>query len=235
MNCYVHAVSAFRYFGHVTDNETHQAIVGAVVSLNNGTYFAPTDQFGRFEIKNLPPSDYSVKYPCLGFVSLVDSIKIDQDHEVSISLNAATVSLSEITVARGKGLTQSLNVSDIDLALRPVASSQDFCVWFPDCSLRSMPAEEKRNKYFAWIRLWSWNRLLYIRGWNAGKHGVACAWTRLCWFSFCHSGNHWSAASIQRPVHYEIRRLLPPQVPESFYKNTLKKNELKAEAGFWYI
>ncbi|HNP49250.1 MAG TPA: TonB-dependent receptor [Bacteroidia bacterium] len=234
MNCYVHAVSAFRYFGHVTDNETHQAIVGAVVSLNNGTYFAPTDQFGRFEIKNLPPSDYSVKISCLGFVSLVDSIKIDQDHEVSISLNAATVSLSEITVARGKGLTQSLNVSDIDLALRPVASSQDFLRLVPGLFIAQHAGGGKAEQIF-------------LRGFDC-DHGtdfyISVDGMPVNMVSHAHGQGY---ADFHFVIPETIDRLRVYKGPyttkfgdfstagtgEFFTKNTLKKNELKAEAGFF--
>ena len=87
--------------GVVTEAETGQPIVGAIVILKGSTTHAITDEEGNYTIKDIAAGRYNVEAKVLGFASMeVQEVLIAGNKEVIVNfaLNEITKTLGEIVV-----------------------------------------------------------------------------------------------------------------------------------------
>jgi len=71
----------YRVFGYVMDEKTGEPIVGAKINLPDWQTETYTNNFGYFSI-SVPPQDFFIEYSFSGYVSVVDSIFVEEDIRV---------------------------------------------------------------------------------------------------------------------------------------------------------
>src|ERR1700744_5892667 len=79
--------------GTVKDNETNQAIPGAVVSVPNTTTATSTDAQGMFTLQSQSNFD-SVKISSVGYTT--QTVAADKSQAINITLKASSNALSEV-------------------------------------------------------------------------------------------------------------------------------------------
>ncbi|MCJ8163436.1 TonB-dependent receptor [Pontibacter sp. E15-1] len=118
--------------GNVRGQADHTPLAGASVSVVSHSIGTTTDVFGEYALTNLTTGTYTVRVSYIGYTAATYTVQV-QDGETTIlhpRLERGMFDLSEITVSGGK--EKPLNaISAIDVAMRPVRSSQDV--------LRSVP------------------------------------------------------------------------------------------------
>ncbi len=104
--------------GTVKDKETQELIIGAIVSLENTTFGAPTDTSGKFKLSNIPPKTYNLVVQYVGYKPLtLFNLVINNGNAniVTIELEKNS-SLSEVVVKTntyGKKLETPLSVQSL--------------------------------------------------------------------------------------------------------------------------
>jgi len=112
--------------GTVINQATMQPLQNATVTLDGTSKNTLTDAFGRFSFKGLQETEYTLVVSYLGFGITTQTIVANelQPQNLTITLSASAMNLSEVSVTSAK--KRELNyVSDIDMKLRPVRTTQD--------------------------------------------------------------------------------------------------------------
>ena len=99
------AQTAHKLSGVITDEFNHP-LVGTTVQLMNTQKGTTTDRHGAFIFNNLDENTYIIKYSFLGYSTIVDTVFLNSDKEISIRLYPENKKLSELTV-KGNRLTMS--------------------------------------------------------------------------------------------------------------------------------
>ncbi|MBP1677618.1 MAG: TonB-dependent receptor [Bacteroidetes bacterium] len=92
-----HAQSRYSLTGTVTDEYNHP-LNGAAVVLENGKTGTATDRKGNFRFYNLEAGSYVVNISFLGYKNEKDTVYLNQNKVLSISLTSANKELTEVTV-----------------------------------------------------------------------------------------------------------------------------------------
>jgi len=85
----------YRIFGYVTNEQTGEPLIGAKVNLPDWRTETYTNNFGYFSI-SVPPQDFNIEYSFAGFKTRVDSMFVDSDNQVNISLKRTVIDESQI-------------------------------------------------------------------------------------------------------------------------------------------
>ena len=111
--------------GYVTDADSKVPVHGASINIS-GNSGDNTDMFGKFIIPAVNPGQYEIIVSHIGFHTEVVPVEVKSNlySKITINLKKASLDLSEVTIKSKK--TGGLNtISDIDIRLRPVNTSQD--------------------------------------------------------------------------------------------------------------
>ena len=100
----MHAAPAgYGVSGKVIDSATGEAIVGAVVSLDNNYLWAVTDAKGGFVISNVQKGEYTLTATSLGYVD--ESVKVKVTGDVTglvLKMHESTLAIKEVVVTAQK-------------------------------------------------------------------------------------------------------------------------------------
>ena len=100
----MHAAPAgYGVSGKVIDSATGEAIVGAVVSLDNNYLWAVTDAKGGFVISNVQKGEYNLTATSLGYVD--ESVKVKVAGDVTglvLRMHESTLAIKEVVVTAQK-------------------------------------------------------------------------------------------------------------------------------------
>ncbi len=117
--------------GTVTDNESHEPLIGVNVILLETSLGAATNEDGFYLINNIPPGTYTVRFSAIGYQKKqVSNVKIAADFttEINISLSSASIELETVTIQAEaplvrKDLTSSHTIVDnTQISALPVES-----------------------------------------------------------------------------------------------------------------
>jgi outer membrane receptor for Fe3+-dicitrate len=112
--------------GKITDGKTGKGLEGANIYLKQQTGSTVTNPFGQFLLRNIEPGNYDVIIGHVGFETVERSIKVEDGitTDIEVTLLSSSVNLNEVTINAVK--SEAINtISDVDIQLRPVNSSQD--------------------------------------------------------------------------------------------------------------
>lgn len=113
--------------GLVKDGKTGKPIEGANVYLLQNKSSTATNAFGQFLLRNIEPGHYTLSVGHIGFETTEKEITVEDgiSTDIAITLVGSAISLNEVTINSIKAQAFS-TISDIDLKLRPLNTSQDF-------------------------------------------------------------------------------------------------------------
>ena len=112
--------------GTIKDVETKSPITGATINLSSTNKGDNTDAFGSFRFTNLPAGQYELIASHTGYRTEIIPVEVKENlvSTVAVNLKRGILDLSEVRVSSKK--TNGLNtLSQVDIMLRPVNSSQD--------------------------------------------------------------------------------------------------------------
>lgn len=100
--------------GRITDAGSGDPVIGAVVRIGTDYLWASTDIEGKFTFDNVEPGKHELEASCLGYVSVLMEIDVNEDIEdIEIKLHESSLALDEVVVTAqkakdGLGTTHSL-------------------------------------------------------------------------------------------------------------------------------
>jgi outer membrane cobalamin receptor len=111
--------------GYVTDEETMAPLVGATIRTPTGATAENTDQFGQFAITNITPGQYELIISHIGYKTeiIAADVKENMPFTINVALKKGRLDLSAVTVSVKKPAVTT--ISNLDIKLRPVNTSQD--------------------------------------------------------------------------------------------------------------
>ncbi len=118
--------------GKITDSKTGKGIEGVNIYIRDHKGSTLTNAFGQFLLRDIEPGDYVLSIGHVGFETIEKTIKVEDGitTDIEVALLTAAVNLNEVTINAVK--IQAVNtISDVDIKLRPVNSSQDFMRMIP--------------------------------------------------------------------------------------------------------
>ena len=92
------AMAQYTVEGTVTDRTSDSPLPGATVMLIDTDFGTATNADGQFEFTNVPEGTYTVRVTYVGYVQLNQSIDVDQDLNLNLSLLADDADLGEVVV-----------------------------------------------------------------------------------------------------------------------------------------
>lgn len=120
--------------GNVSDSVSYEVLTGATVVLNDNQEISSTDQLGNFNFDNLEDGIYRLKVTFIGYKSYYATIVVsgNETKTIRIKLSPSSLKLEEITVTTSHNTEQAMTtINKIDVALRPLKSSQDILRMIP--------------------------------------------------------------------------------------------------------
>lgn len=118
--------------GNVINSQSGKPLEGVNVYIKELNRNSITNSFGRFMITSLQPGNYSVSFTHVGFETIQKDIYVEDGitTDLNISMNIIPANIQEVTINadRPQNLT---TISDIDIRLRPINSSQDMMRMIP--------------------------------------------------------------------------------------------------------
>lgn len=111
--------------GLVRDS-SEKPLSGAVVSIKETGSHTHSNDYGRFELSDILPGNYTLIFQLLGYTTIEKKVSVaDGDKQfLFINMISSSVQLSEIRI--DNSLNSNIqNISKLDINLRPVHSSQD--------------------------------------------------------------------------------------------------------------
>ena len=100
--------------GRIIDAGSGDPVIGAVVRIGTDYLWASTDIEGKFTFDNVEPGKHELEASCLGYVSVLMEIDVNEDIEdIEIKLHESSLALDEVVVTAqktkdGLGTTHSL-------------------------------------------------------------------------------------------------------------------------------
>ncbi len=126
--CNISIVSAHlgNLVGKVLDAQTHQAIVGATITLQSHNKGTSTDVNGIFRLKYLSSDTYTISVSSIGYKKFETTVSVlaDQTTTVEWFLTPSEVLLSEVKVTANNPQQQQV-ISTLDIKTRPINNSQE--------------------------------------------------------------------------------------------------------------
>ncbi len=120
--------------GNVSDSLSNEVLTGATLVLNDTQEISSTDQLGNFKFDNLEGGTYRLKVTFIGYKPCFTTVIVSGNEikTISIKLSPSSLKLEEITVTTSHTTEQAMTtINKIDVALRPLKSSQDILRMIP--------------------------------------------------------------------------------------------------------
>lgn len=135
--------------GTITDNSSGEPLFGANIVIDELSKGASTDPDGRFIIQNLPSGNYQVSISYIGFESATEQVEIvaGQSTQFHFKLTPGSLSLGDIEVSQSPSQIAS-TISTLDIALRPVKTSQDILKIVPGLFIAQHAGGGKAEQIF---------------------------------------------------------------------------------------
>ncbi len=102
-------MAQFNLSGTVKNTTTNENLIGATVQIKNTYQAIATNQNGSFDFKNLQKGDYTLIISFIGFKDTSISIQLNENRQISISLNEKSYLQDEV-------LVEATRVSEISAA-----------------------------------------------------------------------------------------------------------------------
>ncbi len=117
-----------------------------IPELNKG---ASSDKLGRFAIRNIPAGSYTLIVTSVGFESQQKSVAVSSDGNVSvnISLQQGELLLADVVVT-DQDRREINTISQVDIKLRPVSTSQDILRMVPGLFIAQHAGGGKAEQIF---------------------------------------------------------------------------------------
>ncbi len=220
--------------GKLTSANDGIPIVGATLILLNAEKYATTDVLGNFNFNGLTPGNYQLVITCMGYTKVTKELTLKDNQQQNFSLIPSTVDLNEVTVSPTKSITQSETISGLDKLLRPVNTAQDLLRLVPGLFIAQHAGGGKAEQIF-------------LRGFDS-DHGtdfnISVDGMPVNMVSHAHGQGY---ADFHFVIPETIDRLKVYKGPytaafgdfatsgtgEFFTKNSVDKNEVKAEVGMF--
>ena len=220
--------------GRVVANEGGTPVTGATVVLPDQNKATTTDALGNFLFTGLAKANYRIIISLLGYEKLEKEIALTQNEEIKFALKTSAINLAEVTVSPNKSITQSESITGVDKLLRPVNTAQDLLRLVPGLFIAQHAGGGKAEQIF-------------LRGFDS-DHGtdfnISVDGMPVNMVSHAHGQGY---ADFHFVIPETIDRLNVYKGPyttrfgdfstsgtgEFFTKNSIDKNEVKAEAGMY--
>jgi outer membrane receptor protein involved in Fe transport len=137
------------FAGKITDSETRNQLENATIHFESTALTYMADEEGWFKINNLKPGQYTVQLSHIGYAAKQVEINITKNAtlELNTSLTKSNPVFSNILVSANK-INAYSSISNIDLALRPVNSSQDVLKTIPSLFIAQHAGGGKAEQIF---------------------------------------------------------------------------------------
>lgn len=98
-----------RVLGRVVDNETGQAIVGAMITANEGRIQAISDDRGGFLLEGVAPGQTALSVEMLGYATRSETVTIRAGtlHEVEIAIARQAIALAPLEITTRSGVLEA--------------------------------------------------------------------------------------------------------------------------------
>jgi hypothetical protein len=153
--------------GYITDSETHETLIGAIVQVKDGNKATITDSYGFFSLTGLKPGDYYLTVNHLGYQPRYIKISIENKGIIlkEIILQPSNITLDEVSIVGVK----TDNVADKSIETSHIQLNPQM--------IRSIPTAGNdvfaAAKYLPGIdRTEPFSPLYTVRGGDPGENGV---------------------------------------------------------------
>lgn len=113
--------------GQIFDRETNQPLSGARIEIVDAGQITYTDELGRFRLDDFAGKTVELNVSSIGYET--QKLSLEPDSTIAflkLALNPTMIQLSEVLISDERhGLKPLNSISEVDLALRPVQSSQE--------------------------------------------------------------------------------------------------------------
>ncbi|HYG19033.1 MAG TPA: TonB-dependent receptor, partial [Ohtaekwangia sp.] len=120
--------------GTVRDSLSGGMLSGAAIVLNDDRAMVSADLLGNFKFDDLAAGTYRIRVSFIGYQTQTIEVVVGENEvkEINVKLVPSSLSLDEVTVIGTHSTEQVMTtISRIDVALRPVKSSQDILRMVP--------------------------------------------------------------------------------------------------------
>jgi hypothetical protein len=120
--------------GTISDSVTHEMLSGATVILNQREALTTSDPLGNFKFDNLESGTYTIRVSFMGYstYSVTITVADNETKQLMVKLTPVSLRLEEITITGNSSTEQTMTtINRIDVALRPLKSSQDILRLIP--------------------------------------------------------------------------------------------------------
>jgi outer membrane receptor protein involved in Fe transport len=102
--------------GKITDRQTGEPLVGAIVLITPGNYGGSVNMNGEFIVRNIPAGRYTIKASMISYEAISRSITVNQDMVIDFKLAQSSVLAKEVIVEVNRARERETPVafSDID-------------------------------------------------------------------------------------------------------------------------
>lgn len=117
-----------------------------IQALNKGT---ASDKVGRFFLKNIPPGTYDLSVSSVGFRSQQQSVTVSngENAQIQVSMEQGELVLADVVIT--DQLSREVNtISQVDIKLRPVNTSQDILRMIPGLFIAQHAGGGKAEQIF---------------------------------------------------------------------------------------
>lgn len=120
--------------GSVSDSLSNTLLSGAFITLNGGQQIISTDQLGNFQFDGLKPGNYDIRVSHIGYLKEKTSITIRATETIviNVAMVPSLIRLEDVTISGIVSPDETMTtLGKIDIALRPIKSSQDILRMIP--------------------------------------------------------------------------------------------------------
>lgn len=135
--------------GTVKDNSNREPLAGANIYVREISSGTTSDLFGRFQL-TLKPGIYTLEISFVGFRTEIITREVveHQTAMLDVQLTAGALQLSDVVVNGSGVAAKTSRLSDIDIALRPVNSSQEVLRMVPGLFIAQHAGGGKAEQIF---------------------------------------------------------------------------------------
>jgi outer membrane cobalamin receptor len=135
--------------GIVYDGRSQKPVAGVSIYIKELRLSSVTNQFGKFFLKNIPEGSYTIVLQQLGFEQTEQKLKIEDGVTTDLTFNMerSSVKMQDVTINAKKNLSLG-TISEVDIKLRPVNSTQDMLRLVPGLFIAQHQGGGKSDQMF---------------------------------------------------------------------------------------